>query len=79
MNTNTGNADIKGQEAQIIEYLRTHKRITRADAWDAYKIANAPEIIRRLKVHGYNIGGEWVTNEETGKRHKEYFLAEVGA
>ncbi len=73
MNTNEGQADVKGQEKLILDYLKTHKRITRADAWNDLKIANGPEIIRRLKQK-YNIQSEWVKNEETGKRHKEYWL-----
>ena len=73
MNTNEGMADVTRQEKQILDYLKTHKRITRADAWDVLRIANSPEIIRRLKQK-YNIQSEWVTNEETGKRHKEYWM-----
>ncbi len=71
MNTNTGNADIKTQEKNLLEYMKTHKGVTRLIAM-RLGIANGPEIIRRLKMAGHVIGDEWVVEDD--KRHKVYYL-----
>lgn len=77
MNTNTGNANTRKQEEDMLNWLRTHKGITRYVAMSHLRIANPPEIIRRLKMRGHTIQGDWVTKENTYgeiKRFKRYYL-----
>lgn len=73
MNTNTGGADIKGQKEKMLNYMRNHRCVTRAKAWEVLHIANAPSIINRLKNEGYKIGGAMVYPED-GPSYKEYWL-----
>ena len=78
MNTNTGRANISGQEAIMLRYLESHKSVTRATAMSKLRIANSPEIIRRLKCKGYKILSEWcdrVSDDGERKRYKRYWLA----
>lgn len=76
MNTNTGMANISGQKERLLLYLQTHRSVTRAGMQSKLRIANGPEIIRRLRVAGYNINSEWVPKKIFGKksRYKRYFL-----
>lgn len=76
MNTNEMGADIKGQKEKMLNYMRGHKKMTRAVAWDL-GIANGPEIIRQLINMGHVIDKEDVyTVNEYGQRvrHREYTL-----
>lgn len=77
--TNKGKANIKKQEDILLAYLRTHSGVTRATGLSKCRIANTPEIIRRLKENGHKIGDEWMvrTNQYGEKvRYKRYFLIE---
>lgn len=81
MNTNPGGANIKGQEKAMLDYMRNHKGVTRLTATNILRIANPPEIVRRLRVRGYRIESEW--NKRTNaygetKRYTKYFLIETG-
>lgn len=78
-NTNTGKVNIRKQEDILLEYLRKHSGVTRATGLSKCRIANTPEIIRRLKENGHKIGDEWMTrtNQYGEKvRYKRYFLIE---
>lgn len=77
MNTNTGGANISAQEKRLLAYLEAHKCVSRYTAMAKCGIANAPEIIRRLKENGVSIGDEWKTktNRYGEKvRYKRWFL-----
>lgn len=79
MNTNTGQANIGAQERRLLEYMQTHRCVSRYTGMAKCGIANVPEIIRRLKVSGVQIGDEWKTktNRYGEKvRYKRWFLLE---
>ena len=77
MNTNEGGANIAKQEEILLQYMRTHKSVTRATGMSKLGIANIPEIVRRLRERGHTIEGEWVERiKDNGakKRFKRYTL-----
>lgn len=77
--TNEGKANIPKQEEVLLDYMRTHKGVTRATGLSKCRIANVPEIIRRLRESGHKIGDEWLTRtNQFGEkvRYKRYFLIE---
>ena len=78
MNTNTGQANIGAQERRLLEYMQTHRCVSRYTGMAKLGIANVPEIIRRLKTYN-NIGEEWHVKENRfGEkvRYKRWFLLE---
>lgn len=79
MNTNTGKANVPKQEEILIAYLRAHRSVTRGTAFAKLRIANAPEIIRRLKMRGHKIDSEWcerINSDGVKKRYRKYTLIE---
>lgn len=77
MNTNLGEAKITMQERILLDYLTRYKTITRIGAMEKLHIANAPEIIRRLKARGHNITSIWARSI-SGSRYKIYKLERSG-
>lgn len=78
MNTNEGMANIGAQERRLLEYMKTHRCVSRYTGMAKLGIANVPEIIRRLKTYTV-IGEEWVTKENRwGEkvRYKRWYLME---
>ena len=77
MNTNEGGANIAKQEEILLQYMRTHRSVTRATGMSKLGIANTPEIIRRLKHCGHLIDSEWgvrIHDNGARKRFKRYIL-----
>lgn len=71
------------QQQQIIEYMLTHKEMTKADGWKfgCTKVDSRISELRRrqpLNIDGgsYIIADRWERNLNGG-RHKVYFLEEV--
>lgn len=71
------------QQQQIIEYMLTHKEMTKADGWliGCTKVDSRISELRR-KQPLYIDGGQYIISDRwernlNGGRHKVYFLEEV--
>lgn len=45
----------KTQADKVLNYLKTHKELTRADGFEKLHILNLPEVIRKLRAKGITI------------------------
>lgn len=43
------------QAKKVLQYLKTHKELTRAEGFEKLHILNLPEVIRKLRKKGYEI------------------------
>ncbi len=59
---------------RVLEYLRTHKKITNLDAITYLNTFSLREAIRDLRQEGIQIYSKWIY--ENGKKWKEYSLEE---
>ena len=65
----------QSQCKSILAHLRSGKRITGLEALRLFGCIHLPRRILDLKESGHVIADEWVKDERTGKRFKEYRLA----
>lgn len=61
----------------MLDYMKSHKYVTRLTAMSKIGIANPMEIIRQLKEQGNVIGDEWVSKTDRygdKTKYKRYWL-----
>lgn len=63
------------QHQQILNYMREHGAITKADGF-SFGCTKVDTRISELRRAGYNITDEWASNK-SGGRHKVYRLEET--
>lgn len=67
----------KSQNDLILEYMKSHKGITTAEAFERWRITRLSGRIYELRHRGHQIGDAWEETETS--RYKRYFLLEETA
>ncbi|MDH2997207.1 hypothetical protein A1D22_05915 [Pasteurellaceae bacterium LFhippo2] len=77
-NINPNEQQSQSQCQQILAYLQNGGRITSLSALNLFGCMRLSARILNLKEQGHVIGSQFIHDQNTGKKYKEYFLGGCG-